>query len=253
MSWISLSMTSEENCKWSFNLNHNSVLYRVFFFTDPAQKLPSVEDCKVPTKKGKARPTFTFLLGILQSSTLRTVRAGAVKRPPCMICCAVKDSFNTNRQVCSLLPSIKPTLKKVSKYENKFAKLQKKVSLCSELNFNLYLYLIFRPLSSASEPSWRLWRRKSLPWTRARQRQVNSHFSSQPEQSILQLVVFHLFMLVHYQGDVSANLLTRHSLVSFIHPCRDFAKTIHYTYLYLLIGQRNHNGLWYSLSEKPSY
>ena len=123
---------------------------------------------------------FPFLLGILQSSTLRTVRAGAVKRPPCMICCAVKDSFNTNRQVCSLLPSIKPTLKKVSKYENKFAKLQKKVSLCSELNFNLYLYLIFRPLSSASEPSWRLWRRKSLPWTRARQRQVNSHFLLNP-------------------------------------------------------------------------
>ena len=30
----------------------------------------SVEDYKIPNKKGKARPTFTFLLGILQSSTL---------------------------------------------------------------------------------------------------------------------------------------------------------------------------------------
>ena len=33
-----------------------------------------------PNKKGKARPTLTFLLGILQSSTLRTFWAGAVKK-----------------------------------------------------------------------------------------------------------------------------------------------------------------------------
>ena len=30
----------------------------------------SVEEYKIPNKKGKARPTFTFLLGILRSSTL---------------------------------------------------------------------------------------------------------------------------------------------------------------------------------------
>ena len=32
--------------------------YRVVFFTGPAQKVLSVEDCKIPNRKGKARQTF---------------------------------------------------------------------------------------------------------------------------------------------------------------------------------------------------
>ena len=39
----------------------------------------SVEEYKIPNKKGKARPTFTFLLGILQSLTFW---AGPVKKYP---------------------------------------------------------------------------------------------------------------------------------------------------------------------------
>ena len=65
-------------------------IYRVFFFTGPAQKVLSVKDDKIPTKKVKVdHPTarcevltltFTFLVGILPASTLRTFWAGPVKK-----------------------------------------------------------------------------------------------------------------------------------------------------------------------------
>ena len=60
------------------------------FLTGPAQKFISVKDDKIPTKKVKVgHPTarcevltltFTFLVGILPASTLRTFWAGPVKK-----------------------------------------------------------------------------------------------------------------------------------------------------------------------------
>ena len=53
-------------------------IYRVVFLTGPALKVLSVEDGKIPTKKVKVHGkflcdtfAFTFLVGILPSSTLR--------------------------------------------------------------------------------------------------------------------------------------------------------------------------------------
>ena len=38
-------------------------IYRVVFFTGPAQKVLSVEDCKIPNKKVRVGLAFPFLLG----------------------------------------------------------------------------------------------------------------------------------------------------------------------------------------------
>ena len=65
--------------------------YRVVFLTGSALKVLSVGDGKISTKKVKVRishrenvkfftQTFTFLVGILPSPTLRTFRAGPVKK-----------------------------------------------------------------------------------------------------------------------------------------------------------------------------
>ena len=204
------------------------------------------------TKKGKARPTFTFLLGILQSSTLRTVWAGAVKKHPVWFVVQLKivltliDKYVFSSPASSLhwrrCQSMRTSL---PSFRRRWAFVQSWTLIYISIWSSGLWVQHPNPAEDCEEERVRHGR------GRGRGKSIHIFFSTQ--QSILQLVVFHLFMLVHYQGDVSANLLTRHSLVSFIHPCRDFAKTILYTYLYILIGQRNHNGLWYSLSEKPSY
>ena len=56
--------------------------YRVVFFTGPAQKVLSVEDCKIPNKKVKVGFAFLFLLGIFQSYIFRTFRAGPKRKYP---------------------------------------------------------------------------------------------------------------------------------------------------------------------------
>ena len=65
--------------------------YKVVFLTGSALKVLSAGDGKIPTKKSESKgmsqricevltPTFTFLVGILPSSTLRTFWAETVKK-----------------------------------------------------------------------------------------------------------------------------------------------------------------------------
>ena len=68
-----------------------------YFLTGSALKVLSVGNGKIPTKKSESKgmpqrkcevltQTFTFLVGVLQSPALRTLRAEPVKKTPCILC-----------------------------------------------------------------------------------------------------------------------------------------------------------------------